>query len=78
MKKIIFLIFITASFAASSQIISPSDGNKFFYNGLADVSFQYAPRGSGGRAFVHDNYNVLSLNYGEDFTGGTRIGRCVF
>lgn len=78
MKKIIFLIFITASFAASSQIISPSDGNKFFYNGLADVSFQYAPRGSGGRAFVHDNYNVLSLNYGEDFTGGTRIGRDVY
>lgn len=78
MKKSIFLIFITASFTASSQIISPSDGNKFFYNGLADVSFQYAPRGSGGRAFVHDNYNVLSLNYNEDFTGGTRIGKDVY
>ncbi|SES20061.1 hypothetical protein [Pedobacter rhizosphaerae] len=46
----------------------------FNYNGAADVIFSYPPRGSGGRAFVHDDSNILTLNYGGDFTGGVRIG----
>ncbi|MFD1631679.1 hypothetical protein [Pseudopedobacter beijingensis] len=47
---------------------------EFYFNGGADVIFRYPPRGFGGRAFVHDDGNVLTLNYGGDFTGGTRIG----
>lgn len=48
--------------------------NIFSYNGAADVIFRFAPLGSGGRAFVHDDDNTLTLNYGNDFTGGTKIG----
>lgn len=78
MKKIIFLLLIIISFNAFSQINSPNGSNVFTYNGLADVIFRFPERGSGGRAFVHDNNNILSLNYSEDFTGGTRIGKDVY
>ncbi|OXB06437.1 tail fiber protein [Flavobacterium pectinovorum] len=72
--KILCVIFVIASINAFSQ----SGSNGFTYNGLADVNFRFIERGSGGRAFVHDIYNVLSLNYNEDFTGGTRIGKEVY
>jgi hypothetical protein len=39
----------------------------------ADLRIEYAPRGSGGRALVHDTGNVLAINFAGDFTGGTRI-----
>ena len=48
--------------------------NFFVYNGFADILLKDASRGSGGRAIVHDTNNTLSLNYENDFTGGTRIG----
>ncbi|MBB6236404.1 hypothetical protein HDC90_001016 [Pedobacter sp. AK013] len=47
---------------------------EFYFNGAADVIFRFPDRGAGGRALVHDVNNVFSLNYGGDFTGGTRIG----
>ncbi|WP_443946637.1 hypothetical protein ACJVDH_05910 [Pedobacter sp. AW1-32] len=62
-----FFLFI---FSAAVHAQEP----KFEFNGAADVFLSYPPRGSGGRAIVHDGGNVLSLNYGGDFTGGTRIG----
>jgi hypothetical protein len=49
-------------------------GNYLFYNGSADIVFSFAPRGSGGRAIVHDAGNILTLNYGGDFNGGTKLG----
>ena len=61
-----------------SQIISPNGNNLFYYNGAADVTFKYAERGAGGRAFVHDDGNILTLNYQSDFAGGTRIGSGTF
>ncbi len=78
MKKFhtIFFLFIMAN--AFSQIISPSGNNLFYYNGAADVTFRYQPRGNGGRAFVHADGNILGLNFESDFTGGTRIGNDVF
>ncbi|WP_445431880.1 hypothetical protein [Chryseobacterium indoltheticum] len=51
-----------------------SDNNYFFYNGAGDLKLSYQTRGTGGRAIVHDTGNTLSLNYDNDFTGGTRIG----
>jgi len=51
-----------------------AQSNEFYFNGGADVIFRYHPRGTGGRAFVHDDGNMLSLNYGGDFSGGTKIG----
>ncbi|WP_068938976.1 hypothetical protein [Chryseobacterium timonianum] len=50
------------------------DVGKFIFNGAADLRFEYPLRGSGGRAMVHDDGNVLAFNYGNDFTGGTRLG----
>ncbi|AZB24701.1 hypothetical protein [Chryseobacterium bernardetii] len=50
------------------------DVGKFTFNGAADLWFEYPLRGSGGRAMVHDDGNVLALNYNNDFTGGTRLG----
>ena len=78
MKKIISFIFIIASLNAFSQINSPNGSNIFSYNGLADVTFRFSDRGSGGRAFVHADYNVLALNFENDFSGGTRIGNDVY
>ncbi|KUY30850.1 hypothetical protein [Elizabethkingia ursingii] len=48
--------------------------NYFSYNGGADIFLRYLGRGSGGRAIVHDNSNTLTLNYANDFTGGTLLG----
>jgi hypothetical protein len=78
MKNIVNFIFIIASFNAFSQINSPNGSNIFSYNGLADVTFRFTDRGSGGRAFVHADYNVLALNFENDFSGGTRIGNDVY
>jgi hypothetical protein len=49
-------------------------GAHFTYNGLADITFAYPGRGAGGRAFVADENNSLTINYAGDFTGGTNIG----
>ncbi|URM35523.1 hypothetical protein [Flavobacterium anhuiense] len=78
MKKILCLLLITTSINTFSQIISPNGDNIFYYNGLADVIFKFPERGSGGRAMVHYPNNILSLNYGEDFSGGTLIGQNVY
>ncbi|MNX47020.1 hypothetical protein D3C86_775700 [compost metagenome] len=78
MKKIYLLITTLIVTSVFSQINSPNGSNIFTYNGLADVTFKFPERGSGGRAFVHAPNNILSLNYGEDFTGGTRIGNNVY
>ncbi|MFC7346608.1 hypothetical protein ACFQO9_07780 [Chryseobacterium zhengzhouense] len=55
-----------------------SNGNYLFYDGLGDLKLSYQARGTGGRAIVHDTNNVLSLNYQEDFSGGTQIGHTFF
>jgi hypothetical protein len=78
MKKIFFLICVLITMNVFSQINSPNGNNIFTYNGNADVMFRYLPRGSGGRAFVHADNNVLSLNFESDFSGGTRIGNDVY
>ncbi|WP_428231955.1 hypothetical protein [Flavobacterium sp.] len=78
MKKLTSLIFLIISFSAFSQINSPNGVNIFTYNGLADIIFRFPERGSGGRAFVHADNNILSLNFESDFKGGTRIGNDVF
>ncbi|WBS73745.1 hypothetical protein [Elizabethkingia meningoseptica] len=58
---------VNGSFRAGSD-------NFFSYNGGADIFLKYSGRGSGGRAIVHDNNNTLTLNYANDFTGGTLLG----
>ena len=78
MKKIFFLAWVLVSINASSQINSPNDTNIFSYNGLADITFRFTERGSGGRAFVHYPGNILSINYSSDFSGGTLIGNDIF
>ncbi|WP_205529708.1 hypothetical protein [Pedobacter chitinilyticus] len=75
MKKLFFTALLAVCLSSvHAQIVSPNGDNIFYYNGAADVTFRYQPRGSGGRAFVHDDGNVLTLNYGGDFTGGVRLG----
>jgi hypothetical protein len=78
MKKFHTILFLFIMANAFSQIISPNGNNLFYYNGAADVTFRYQPRGNGGRAFVHADGNILGLNFESDFTGGTRIGNDVF
>nr|WP_315202961.1 tail fiber protein [uncultured Flavobacterium sp.] len=78
MKKIYTILFVLVAMNVFSQINSPSGNNLFYYNGAADVTFRYQPRGNGGRAFVHADGNILGLNFESDFTGGTRIGNGVF
>lgn len=69
MKRILVLFaIVTASLVANGQAY------EFRYNGAADVIFSYPPRGAGGRAFVHDSGNVLTINYEGDFSGGVKIG----
>lgn len=69
MKRILTLL--AASCMAASAY---GQAYEFRYNGAADVIFSYPPRGSGGRAFVHDMGNVLTINYEGDFTNGVKIG----
>jgi len=70
--------FLLISLTILSYTITCNAQNEFYFNGGADVIFRYPPRGTGGRAFVHADGNILSLNFGSDFTGGTRIGKDVF
>ena len=69
MKRVLTLL-AAVSMAASAF----GQAYEFRYNGAADVIFSYPPRGSGGRAFVHDANNVLTINYEGDFTNGVKIG----
>ncbi|RZJ76947.1 MAG: hypothetical protein EOO45_00250 [Flavobacterium sp.] len=71
MKKIKYVMVIATAFIAA---ISYGQTPEFAFNGAADVVFKFPPRGSGGRAIVHDASNILALNYGGDFSGGTRLG----
>ncbi|GAA3774456.1 hypothetical protein [Flavobacterium ginsengiterrae] len=75
MKKLTSLLFIILSLKTFGQINSPNGNNIFSYNGVADVTFKYPERGSGGRAFVHAPNNILAINYDGDFMGGTTIGK---
>lgn len=77
-KYNLLLLILLISLKCFSQIISPNGNNIFYYNGAADVNFRFADRGSGGRAFVHAPGNVLALNFGNDFDGGTTIGNQVY
>ncbi|WP_347053605.1 hypothetical protein [Flavobacterium olei] len=78
MKKSYIQIFLFLTISSYSQINSPNGNNIFSYNGMAEVTFRFAGRGAGGRAFVHSPSNVLSLNHEEDFSGGTLIGNTVY
>ena len=52
-----------------------TNGSNFmYYDGAADFVLKCNSRGGGGRAIVHDGGNSLTLNYANDFSGGTRIG----
>ncbi|MGE6218435.1 hypothetical protein ACQKCH_01315 [Nubsella zeaxanthinifaciens] len=73
-KKICLAVILLYSKVVLAQIVSPNGNNFFYYNGAADLTFKFEPRGSGGRAMVHDDGNILTLNYGGDFTGGTKLG----
>jgi hypothetical protein len=64
-----------ATLEVNGSIKAGMGGNQLFYNGAADLNFTFADRGSGGRAMVHDNGNILTLNFDGDFTGGTKLGR---
>lgn len=52
-----------------------TDDRFFIYNGAADIILKDISRGTGGRAIVHDTENKLTLNYLNDFTGGTQLGQ---
>lgn len=47
----------------------------FKYNDPADVILVSPERGAGGRAIVHGTNNSLIMNFADDFTGGTHLGR---
>jgi hypothetical protein len=68
LKYLLSLLLFTVSLTINAQ--TP----EFLFNGTTDVMFRYPPRGSGGRALVHDSGNLLTINSGGDFSGGTRIG----
>ncbi|WP_426275462.1 hypothetical protein ACN9MN_12830 [Chryseobacterium sp. S-02] len=51
-----------------------SNDNYFSYNGFGTIELKDNNQGSGGRALLHDINNVLTLNYNNDFSGGTKIG----
>jgi len=51
-----------------------SNDNYFSYNGVGTIELKDNNQGSGGRALLHDINNVLTLNYNNDFSGGTKIG----
>lgn len=69
MKKTIILLFLVLA-----VITAYAQTPEFRYNGSADVYFSYPPHGSGGRAFVHEGNNVLTINYAGDFSNGVKIG----
>ncbi|MDY0929572.1 hypothetical protein [Chryseobacterium sp. CFBP8996] len=51
-----------------------SNNNYFLYNLAGNLVLKNNTNGQGGRVIVHDTGNTLSLNYNNDFTGGTKIG----
>jgi len=69
MKRIAFIIIL---FVFISDSIS---AQQFSFNGMADVILVAPARGVGGRAIVHGTGNALVMNFDDDFTGGTHLGR---
>jgi hypothetical protein len=69
MKRIAFIIIL---FVSISDSIS---AQQFSFNGMADVILVAPARGVGGRAIVHGTGNALVMNFDDDFTGGTHLGR---
>lgn len=52
-----------------------NDSSYFTFNGVDDIYFAgESSRGDGGRAFVADGNDSLTINYAGDFSGGTKIG----
>ena len=68
--KLIILILILFLFISDSV-----SAQQFSFNGMADVVLVAPARGVGGRAIVHGTGNALVLNFDDDFTGGTHLGR---
>ncbi|NTE04314.1 hypothetical protein G6M26_06445 [Agrobacterium tumefaciens] len=69
MKRIAFLFSLLAFFSDSVF------AQQFSFNGGADVILVSPSRGTGGRAIVHGFGNSLVMNFEDDFTGGTYLGR---
>lgn len=71
MKRTAFIlllfVFISEKLAAQEAV--------FRFNYPADVLLTAPDRGVGGRAIVHGTGNALVLNFADDFTGGTYLGR---
>ena len=67
-KYLICVVFLLITCSVLGQ------DNYFKYNGVADVLFRYKERGEGGRAFVADQNNTLTINFNNDFHGGVIIG----
>ena len=69
MKRIAFIIMLFVSVSDSTY------AQQFSFNGMADVILVAPARGVGGRAIVHGTGNALVMNFDDDFTGGTHLGR---
>ncbi len=69
MKRIAFIIILLVSISDSIS------AQQFSFNGMADVILVAPARGVGGRAIVHGTGNALVMNFDDDFTGGTHLGR---
>ncbi len=71
MKKITLSALLTTLISFTSFAQAPY----FTFDGGADVNLVSPSRGAGGRAIVHGAGNALILNFDDDFTGGTYLGR---
>jgi hypothetical protein len=70
---------VDGTLTAVLNTLSVKNGqNEFSYNGDADVVLKSSRNADiqgkyGGRALTHDSNNILTINSGNDFTGGVRI-----
>ncbi|NDV69240.1 hypothetical protein [Dysgonomonas sp. 25] len=71
MKKILFSIL----FLSLCWIGANAQTKVFEQNPVSgDIIYYNKDRGTGGRAFVHDTNNRLTINFGNDFAGGIKLG----
>ncbi|MFV0332076.1 MAG: hypothetical protein ACK5KL_19990, partial [Dysgonomonas sp.] len=69
-KKLILIVFLSLCWIGSNAQTKAFEQNPV----SGDVIFYNKDKGSGGRAFVHDTDNRLTINFENDFTGGIKLG----
>jgi len=72
-QRIITITLIILGLIVSAETWAQDTDSHFYFNGNREVLFKGKNMGAGGYAFIHGSNDQLTINYMNQFTGGTQI-----